>query len=45
VYCRVKDELGVLLFAGGFEFLVVYAKSYGGGSGKEIFNLERKTEN
>lgn len=31
-------------FAGGFEVLVVYAKSYGGGSGKEIFDLVRKRE-
>lgn len=43
--CRVKGKLGVLSFACGFEFLVVYAKSYGGGSGKEVFNLERKREN
>lgn len=44
--CRVKGKLEFLLFAGGFKFLVVYAKSYGGGgSGKEIVNLERKRKN
>lgn len=43
--CRVKGKLEVLSFAGGLEFLVVYAKSYGGRSGKEIFNLERKGKN
>lgn len=43
--CRVKGKLGVLSFAGGFEFPAVYAKSHGGGSGKAIFTLGRKREN